>query len=438
MKPGRPSFPLEPGRLKGLREELGLTLQAVANELYGGRTVSLHTAIVNYQRIERQNRTSPKTAARLAQILGTTLAVLQGQTPDDAPRAIDRVEAQLRRELARGTNRALAAAVEKEGGEDPVRSLAADYARFIEVAQFGRDAFALRQLGELTGWSDDELMQPLSVDGHFLVLSSVHGTQSHEIAGSAPHARRLVIETREKFARFRGSDASATLREAPPWLHVDFHHPGHAAARTTFSIVRCQPVDTGLRWVNPTWRDRLQLHDVLDAWVRHQVNFVTGLDGRTVPSDVRRLALEFVHGDAADDAEPIAVFRHVFDEHDEAMLARPALQDETHDTVTAWLVGNLFASIEPHLRDWPLDCWRIESGGLIALRVDVPWRRWEDRATPPPAGILFALRLVEERPDGTRAPAPWRSESAEQAAQILRRQLAARVADAGPPPRHRR
>lgn len=442
MSRGRPSFKMAAGRLKALRDERGFTQKTMADRLHALRSgkpdaTPPASALVSYQRIERVGSTSQQTAERLAIILGTTVAVLQGDTPDEGPAAIDRVEAQLRSQLALGTNQALAAALAREQSDedprDPVRVLASDLAWRIEAAQFGRDAVALQRLGEVTGWSEKELRKPLVVDGRFLVLSKVHGGLTTEIVDNAIQARNLIEQTREQYANYRDSDARVVLREDAPWLHVEFHHARRATTRTVFSVVRCEPAPSGLLWSNPTVRDRFWLHERLEPWAYGESNFVQGFDGVEVPADIRRLALVLERVDGPD-AKPVSVetFRREVDADYQAILERLVAEGAGHEARMSWLVGDLFDRIAPHLGEWPLSCWKIVGRVRIGFELEVPHRLWRDSATPRPWGVKYWLRLVEELPDGTQRDAPWRHSGVEAAIVSLRRQLDDRVADLGP------
>lgn len=81
---GRPTFRIDPDRLRAIRDEKSLTqvrLIAMAHEHLG--THATKDPVKHYQRIERTGRTSKATASALAAVLGTTVAVLQGEAPED-------------------------------------------------------------------------------------------------------------------------------------------------------------------------------------------------------------------------------------------------------------------------------------------------------------------------------------------------------------------
>lgn len=90
MTRGRPSFKLDKQRLRSLRKEKGLSLIELSNAISTqnptwGRGSSEATLTANYQRIEREGRTSRKTAEAIAKALDVSLAFLEGnEIPDSA------------------------------------------------------------------------------------------------------------------------------------------------------------------------------------------------------------------------------------------------------------------------------------------------------------------------------------------------------------------
>jgi hypothetical protein len=126
---GRPTFRIDPDRLRGNREENSLTqvrLIAMVHEHRG--THATKDPVKHYQRIERTGKTSQGMASALAAVLGTTVAVLQGEAPEDEGALfIDRLEHHIAEQIAGNTNPALAAEMARDGGAQP-RDVAIDLA----------------------------------------------------------------------------------------------------------------------------------------------------------------------------------------------------------------------------------------------------------------------------------------------------------------------
>ena len=83
---GRPSFKIDRQRLRGLRDERGLSQADLASALcerLGLDEQDPDTSTASYRRIEARGRTSRKRAEAIAQILDVTLAELEGIVPPD-------------------------------------------------------------------------------------------------------------------------------------------------------------------------------------------------------------------------------------------------------------------------------------------------------------------------------------------------------------------
>jgi hypothetical protein len=421
---GRPTFRVDPDRLRGIREEKSLTqvrLIALVHEHMG--THATKDPVKHYQRIERTGKTSQAMASALAAVLGTTVAVLQGEaSEDEGVLFIDRLEHHIAEQIADNTNPALAAELARDGGAQP-RDVAIDLAHQIESARFDGRADELMALAQLVGWSVEEVSKPVTHRGHWLISSS-RSTSTAKVVYDTGEVSWHVHQFAEKHARFHQSDGSVTLREALPKLFVEIQHPYLAALRLTTSFMRCVASSTGLQWVNPSWRDRFFLDDSLRGWAYRTFNFVTDFDGLRRPADVRRLRLkveEFVQD---------KTWKYLFladgnlADMQDRMFQSFQAEGSSHDVVLNWLIANAAVELKPLFDEWPVDCWEFQAyERRICLHLNVPFRLSQARGQDFQWGQRYRLDLVEEMPDGSLQPAPWREASVANSRDELKRRL---------------
>jgi len=421
---GRPTFRIDPDRLRAIREEKSLTqarLIAMVHERMG--THATKDPVKHYQRIERTGRTSQAMASALAAVLGTTVAVLQGEAPEDEGALfIDRLEHHISEQIAGNTNPALAAEVARDGGAQP-RDVAIELAHQIESARFDGRTDELMALAQLVGWSVEDVSKPVTRRGHWLISSS-RSTSTAKIVYGTDKVSWHVHQFAEKHARFHQSDGSVTLREALPKLVVEIQHPYVAALRLSTSFMRCVATSTGLQWVNPSWRDRFFLDDSLRGWAYRTFNFVTDFDGLRRPADVRRLRLK------VEEFGPDKTWTHLFlldgnlaDMHDRMFQSFQA-EGSSHDVVLNWLIATAAVELKPLFDEWPVDCWEFQAHERrICLHLNVPLRLSQARGQDFQWGQRYRLDLVEEMPDGALRPAPWREASVATSSDELKRRL---------------
>lgn len=420
---GRPSFRVDPDRLRGLRDERQLTqAQAIEQAHRHLGRLATSSAVKHYQRIERTGKTSRSMAAALAAVLGTSVAVLQGEAPqDEGDQFIDRLEQQLAHQIAGRSNPSLVEHLARYGDASP-RELAVELAGQVEAAMFDRRDDELEELARLTGWTVDELMQPVVVHGHWMLVSSTSLSVAEVVMGVGEVIWH-ISQAAEKHANFRESDTSISLREALPRLHVVIQHPRVPALRRKFSFMRCLPSPSGLKWVNPSWRDRLQLDDGLRDWAYTAANFVTDFDGKVRPGDVRRLRLKVNEFDAASRAwRHVALIRGNLDELPARSLENFRKEGTSHQVALSWIVGDGSREIAALLAEWPLNCWKISSSlSAIGIDLNAPARDVISRGQE--LGPRYAIHLVEELPDGQIHPVPWRTSSVKETCEDLKRCL---------------
>ncbi|MEJ8837599.1 hypothetical protein [Ramlibacter sp. AN1133] len=420
---------LAPDRVKGLREEADLTQERAATGLHrlvnpSWSPTSDKAQLTTYQRIESTGKTSRKRAVALAQLFRTTLAVLQGDTPDDGPSLAQRVEAQLRDQLAKGANPALQARLhqlQREGVGDRVEWLAGDLAHEIEEAQLAQDQGELNRLSRITGWSQQDLQSAGVQLGHWMVVSGLNRTS--RITTGLQSAIEIVKEEGAELLRLAGDEAAITFTEDLPWLRIEITSARWVMSgrmRLVISVVRCLPTVRGIQWQNPTWRDRSWIDLQLPRWAYSQAEFVTW-QGVRHPKDIRQLRLLIERRIGGAEPEQVSLHQGALAELSEDHAQRFADGAFTHAEVLRIVRLELFDALSPHLADWPLQHWRVHPGESgIAITLDLTGGTYRDRSRRDiPA---FAIRLVEVEQDKL-IPAPWRHSSLEATAKLLAEQL---------------
>ena len=434
----RPSFKIDQFRLLSLRQESNLTQLNVAKKIHSildkSPQMSNATMLSSYQRIEKTGKTSKKMAAALAQVLETTIEILQGMgVPEDSANFIRRIEQQLREQSKSGNNPVLQRALQQHaetyrGKIDEVESMrdfAEDVGTQIEVAQIGQDPGEIARLVELTGWSEAQLMQPGGVHGHWLLLTTVHGYQEREIILGVHAIQNRINETFKKEKTIPQSDHHITLRRSLPWFHVDIAYPRTPDLHCKFSFVRCRPEVDGLKWVNPNWRDEFWLDDLLKRWASSEANFFTDFDGKNHPDDVRRLRFRVQERDAKKGYRRVAYSAgHLKDLHEETFQSLKK-EGNSHLIVINRLAHGLVESLAPHLTAYPPECWSIRPGtSHIAILLAIPFRLLrENYDLAYSNGVKYSIDLVEETSPGFYETAPWRTSSVAEVSSLLEKHL---------------
>jgi transcriptional regulator with XRE-family HTH domain len=421
MPTGRPVFQIDPTRLRGLRDEAGLTQAEVASRAYQLLKKPDTSATKHYQKVEKTGKTSKAMAQALADVLNTPLGVLIGDSPEDAASGIDRLEIQLLAQLSAGGNKTLRTALEQwtdPSDSNPVRSLAVELLSRIEAAQIGQQPEEMQLLAALTGWSHAQLMRSASVQGHWLLLSTMYGARRSEIVLGASRLRSQIQENTETFAKTGESDSVITLRKAVPWMHVELTSVRHNRMRYAFSFVRCLPLVSGLEWVEPSWRDEFWLVEPLRDWAFSSSNFVVGFDGRSWPQDVRKLRLllqEFDDGEFTS----VMLIKGDLDDLDETALRSFKADGSSHTLVLNRISSAIWPALKERLNVWPKSCWKISDGACIDFSLDMACRLAQERGEKAHTGIKYRLRLVEEIAPQQLVSAPWRQSSVAEIARTI-------------------
>lgn len=428
----RPSFKIDPKRLRSLREELHLTQGEVAKRVHAflGTKTTDATLVTTYQRIERTGNTSKARATALAKVLGTTVEILQGgDVPEDSADFVSRIEQQILEQKESGNNPELERAFGQHiktydspiDEDDCIRSFATDIGVQIEVAQIGQNSSEIAWLAALTGWSEAQLRQPGGVHGHWMLLTTVHGSRETEIVLGVSDVMYRIRDTFEKWTKWHESDVRITLRRSLPWFHVDIVHPRIPAMRCKLSFVRCRPEVSGLKWVNPNWRDQFWLEEPLEEWAISKANFFTDFDGKNRPDDVRQLRFRVLERDAKSESQRVAYSKGDLEELPEEVFQNFKAEGNSHALVINWLAGGLARSLAPHLTAYPPECWSIRAGTChIAILLDIPFRLLRaNKELVYCNGIKYSIDLVEETSPGIYGSAPWRDSSVAEVTRLL-------------------
>ena len=407
---GRPSFKIDHKRLRELREYKGLTQADLASELCKrlGLEQDEDSRTVSYRRIEAQGRTSRKRAEAIANILGVTLAELEGIVPPDTgiyeKRILDLLAEQLRQE-----NVVLKSALDEahrdgSDSEDGLASMARNVARRIEAAQLARNPGELADLSQLTGLSEGEILEPAHVDGHWLVVASGPIYTRTELVLGTAGVMTLIPEIVGKLLEDFGSDGRIRMHRAPPWYRLEID-PLCGRFTTWIDFVRCLPDARGVRWLKPGWRDVFLLEGPLLTWARSAANFVTGFDGSPTPGDVRRLRLQVTeyNGERGECISEQIVAGALEEVPDERLAAEQEVGNS--HLVATWTLGTALQEIlEPHLSAYPRQCWEV-----TVTDDDCALSLWPTAGAPGgPYGLRYRIQLVEETAPGQFGAAPWR------------------------------
>lgn len=407
---GRPSLKIDNQRLQELRKDKGLTQAGLASELCKrlGLEQNEDSRTVSYRRIEARGRTSRKRAETIAQILGVTLAELEGIVPPDTWSYENRIRDLLAEQL-RQENVVLKSALDEahrdgSDSEDGLASMARNVARRIEAAQLARNPGELADLSQLTGLSEGEILEPAHVDGHWLVVASGPIYTRTELVLGTAGVMTLIPEIVGKLLEDFGSDGRIRMHRAPPWYRLEIE-PLCGRFTTWIDFVRCLPDARGVRWLKPGWRDVFLLEGPLLTWARSAANFVTGFDGSPTPGDVRRLRLQVTeyNGEPGERISEQIVAGALEDVPDERLAAEQEA-GKSHLVATRTLGTALQEILKPHLSAYPRQCWEVTvTDGGCALYL------WPTGGAPGGRyGLRYRIQLVEETAPGQFGAAPWR------------------------------
>ncbi len=434
---GRPRFRIVPERLRQLRKDANLTQGELAKRIYkrlGNSKPALTVMTTNYQRWERTGAMMPEVAKHLADELGTTVAVLQGATPEAPPSTLAQIEARLRELSMASAPRVLSALEKCVDYAEPVQELAQRIAYRLEAAQLSQDQAELTKLSALTGWTVDHLQRPVGWHGHWLLIRSggLGPHRSEILAGTSALLYEIRTDLRESLSQIPESDARVSFHEDTPWFRIEVQHPCISRLTRTLRFVRAQPTEAGLHWTRPTLLDHDMIHE-LPADAYRLANFVDGFSAdrlTTQDQDLARLRLALVRIPTVKESqenglearpEMIGLAKLGTKDLPPNLLADFRQDGHAHDLVTNWLASALWDRLEPLLHAWPIEYWRLdEAGQRLDVSLDAPVPLVLQRGEKPRFGPLYQIHLMEESLDGQLRKAPWRDASVAAVHQRLR------------------
>jgi len=436
---GRPTFHIDASVLRALREEAGLSQLGLARRVYSqaGRQSKTSDNVMksSASRWEAAGTVQLSLVPHLAETLGITKAMLQGNVPPPERSRVDEFELLIKERISERGAIGVKQALEQYADEQsPERALAASLDRRLELAQLTQLKDEFQALSALTGLTQAELRRPTSHSGFWMLVGSGSwGAIRHELLQGVADLLFAVRQEVENAVEARlPSDTTIGFREEKPWFVVTWSHPRYARLSRTLRFVRCQPVETGIRWAAPTSLDRLWLEE-LPVDVATAFNFVRGFDDVMTPSSVDRMRLVLRKNPSMRDLEQlghkaqeqtlVAVGASL--EHKPlSLLEECQVEGNSHDLMVNWLSSDLWHAIAPYLADWPLECWSLRAAsGRIDFLLNVPPRLWRDIKEPPPTGNLLSLVLSELLADGGLKRAPWKAGSVQVVFERLSRDM---------------
>lgn len=436
---GRPPFRIDPTRLRDLRKGAGISQRELAESAntLAGKPIASNDVLKNTgQRWESTGAVPREMAKHLAAVLGTTVAVLQGEAPKPALNRVDEFERLIVERRATGACHELEEALAREvsdcaNDDRPERSLAVALSGRLEVAQMTQASELFDEIAVLTGLTVAELRKPMSHGGFWLLVGTgFAGPERCEIlSGVADVMSEVRAELVRHFEHVGSRDSMVTFAEDAPWFRVTFSDDRSPTTTRVLRFVRCQPNENGLQWASATWHDRFWI-EVLPTDAYSHANFVTGFEGVQAPSNVTNLRLAVIRNPAYDPTKPIeanrpdevvALTRGNLDELPGQTLQMFTKDGQSHHLVVNWLRSGLWEALEQHLSEWPLEFWRISKAqARIDVCLDVPVREFFRLQAPPRQGNLFSIVLVEELSDRLKHM-PWNSASVSHVFEALER-----------------
>ncbi|MBN9696730.1 MAG: hypothetical protein J0L85_13125 [Zoogloea sp.] len=396
-----------------------MTQLAVAKELQGKLGIkhpsSDATLISDYQRIERTGRTSRLRAEVFAEIFKVPVAVLQGEAPPDSFDYLADLASLLRQRLLDHPGAALVQALKRSSGtqeltDEAIRNLAEDIGVRVEAAQLGRNPSELEELSVLTGLPQSELLRPVSVLGHWLVIANGPGIHCTEfILGALSLARRLEEILGNRLEQ-NTSDATIRMFHDEPWVRIEVRLSTARHEVIRIDCVRCDPMDKGgLRWVKATWRDRSFLESWLPEWAFSAANFVTDFGGHACPTgDVRRLRLVVTeHSGGVSRPAARMILDGGLDGMSDKLLEGFRQKNSTHALVMSWLAADLRGGLTPFLAEFPRECWSVSGGGSVSIFLDEA-KAHRRIGLDGHFGIKYRIGLSEDMGKGKLVAVPWR------------------------------
>ena len=442
---GRPTTRIDTAVLAHLRQKAGLTQLGLAEEVYrlAKKRSSSQASLKNTgQRWEKKGTLDAGLAQHLATVLKTPVEILRGEhpfpTPEPAPSYVNELEALLRKRVQEETIPELENALQyfrENGYDDPVRGLAEELNRELEIAPLSASKERWATLSAITGMTRRQMLRPVGHEGLWLLISSgPPGPIRHELLGGI-HGVMQVLRAEWEDVRQSNSfcDSVITFSDEKPWFKVSWMHMRIPEWVREMRFVRCQPTETGLIWVAPTDNDGFWL-DQMSNGAYEYFDYVKTSDGIESPSVIANLCLLIkkylspneVEAQQASSEETLLEVHHgAVSEMPASTLASFSKDGRAKFIVVNWLCSGLWEALLPHLSEWPLKYWSVDAApGRIDVRVradQIPIREWKTFACPPPFGTRLSISLAELTDSGRHKSVPWSRTSVEDVCAKLNR-----------------
>jgi transcriptional regulator with XRE-family HTH domain len=421
---GRPTTRIDPITLARLRKEEGLSQFALAKAVYVRASkpwTSKHSLNTTAQRWESKGNISGALLVHLAAVLKTSVEILKGEKPGPAPSRQEEIEALLQTRVQDKKNTVLLkrlAEVLRYEQETPLKDLAEDIAREIEVAQLSQSREELEQLSAITGLDAAELLRPLSQKGLWLLVGSgAIGLERQELFYGVTSLKRAISEEfDEQSEQFSIHDAEIKFMEEGLWIKASWTQLHHREFRRSLKFVRCQATSLGLTWVMPSALDRLLLED-LRITAYKNFSRVGWFDAAIVPSNISQLRLVVKkYLPYSEKARLTGALEEVeLFEHSGTLLNMSAARANINERdgqasyyAMEALGSGLWQRLEPLLEEFPLQYWSFGGGGnaIEVILHNIPLRLWYSASQPPQEGMRYSIRLVELLADGSYQRSP--------------------------------
>lgn len=426
----RPTFKIEPARLRALREERGLTQEALANKLgqHLGKPDS-QDLVRHYQRIEREGQTSRDYAQALAAILEVDLRLLQGIDSPDALEYRRTVRRLLEQRLAQDAATPLHAMLARHAEPDPddaLEYLAEDIAERIERAQLVRNPSRVAELVAMTGLAEADILAPANVRGYWLLAVDSSVRRASKVVNDASEVGFQVGEILRDYLASRAGDSTLRMWRDKNWIRLEIVRPS-IRDRMRIDLTRVQPDANGLRWIEPNWRDEFFLFPALASHAWQWADSVTDFDGKTLPGDVGRLRLRVTEHDPADGSPRRQMIVHGdLDDMPASVRDNFASDHALRQICMGWLESGLRDALPLLLAAQPASGWHVSTNGgnVVDIKADAP--RYEG---PIFARLRYRIDLVEQTGPRSFERVPVRA----QALDKLRDAIAAWLEQGCPP-----
>lgn len=433
---GRTSFVIDPVRLKGLRVSAGLTQQKLMSTAYEilGRSpeATSKTLIGHYQRIEKNGHTSKALADALAKVLDTTVEVLQGKDTPESYHYMEKLVKQLQEQLNYGNNQVLNQELYAWNNErkkirsevsEGIDNFAREIAIQIELAQLFGQTDELIRLREITGWSNEQILNPANVHGHWFIRETMMDSMSTSLVYGLGDIFYRIREIINKVRHFYTDDLHVNIKHAYPWIHFEITNPRHNDFHKSSIIMsRTLPTPDGLKWVSPNEADKWNLSR-LDDIAFSEANFVTLNDGLLYPADVRNLRFKIV--EVTDfEKRRTAYSDGWLRDSNNTSFDRFLASGQSHNWVVNRLIGGVAEGLRTHLNPLPEATWKVDAyDGQINLVFDTWKIPTEQRRSLGFSHLNYIINLVEQLPDGKYRSAPWAKKSIDEAVKDLKKRL---------------